>query len=278
LAICWVIDDSGGVSRTTIPRPNGQIVKSKSLNRQIVKSFNRQIIKVFSLDSVVPWGRSYEEYRRMFALTDADLDGRILGCGDGPASFNAEATRRGTVVVSCDPIYRFDTADIEGRIAATRAEVIEQTRRNAGEFVWESIASIDALERVRMEAMGRFLEDYPQGRADGRYIDAALPSLPFPDGAFDRAVCSHLLFLYSAQLDQDWHVASLTELCRVAREVRVFPLLALGGARSPHLKPVCAACRAAGHEVTIERVPYEFQRGANEMLRVRVGRTGSPVR
>lgn len=48
----------------------------------------------FTLADVVPWGRTFEEYRAMFALTDADLDGRILGCGDGPAAFNAVATPR----------------------------------------------------------------------------------------------------------------------------------------------------------------------------------------
>ncbi len=48
---------------------------------------------MFTLDHVVPWGRSFEEYRAMFAIDDRDLDGGILGCGDGPASFNAEATR-----------------------------------------------------------------------------------------------------------------------------------------------------------------------------------------
>ena len=43
-----------------------------------------------------------QEYRRLFALTDEDLVGRILGCGDGPASFNAEATARGHAAASCD--------------------------------------------------------------------------------------------------------------------------------------------------------------------------------
>jgi len=28
---------------------------------------------MFTLDKVVPWGRSFAEYRRMFALSDADL-------------------------------------------------------------------------------------------------------------------------------------------------------------------------------------------------------------
>jgi hypothetical protein len=34
---------------------------------------------MFALDQVVPWGRSFEEYWRTFALTDADLRLRILG-------------------------------------------------------------------------------------------------------------------------------------------------------------------------------------------------------
>ena len=54
---------------------------------------------MFTLEQVVPWGRSFDEYRAMFALSDADLDGRLLGCGDGPASFNAVATRRGAKVI-----------------------------------------------------------------------------------------------------------------------------------------------------------------------------------
>lgn len=60
----------------------------------------------FTLDQVVPWGRSYDEYVAMFALTGEDLRKRILGCGDGPASFNAELTRRGGAVVSAQGLYR----------------------------------------------------------------------------------------------------------------------------------------------------------------------------
>jgi len=61
---------------------------------------------MFTLDKVVPWGRSFDEYRRMFALTDTDRSVKIVGCGDGPANFNAEATRPGATVISCDPTYR----------------------------------------------------------------------------------------------------------------------------------------------------------------------------
>jgi hypothetical protein len=185
---------------------------------------------MFTLDQVVPWGRSFAEYQQLFALTPADLDCRILGCGDGPAAFNAEATRHGARVVSCDPLYAFSRAEIDGRIAATCDTVLEQTRRHADQFVWgHGIASIEELGEVRLRAMRVFLEDYEAGLAEGRYVEAALPVLPFADGEFDLALCSHLLFLYSAQFDEAFHRASIRELCRVAAEVRVLPLLTLDG-------------------------------------------------
>jgi hypothetical protein len=81
---------------------------------------------MFTLDQVVPWGRSFEEYRRMFALSEADLQLRILGCADGPASFNAESARRGTRVISIDPLYHLDARTIRERIAATYAQMLEQ--------------------------------------------------------------------------------------------------------------------------------------------------------
>jgi hypothetical protein len=225
----------------------------------------------FSLANVVPWGRSFDEYCRLFAITEADLGGRILGCADGPASFNAEATRRGTDVVSVDPLYAFSRSEIRERIDATYEEVIEETRRNRDEFIWSEFSSHEELGRARMAAMERFLADYEAGRAAGRYVAAELPSLPFPDQSFDLALCSHFLFLYSDRLSEAFHTASVRELCRVAREVRIFPLLALGGTPSLHLAPVTAALRDQGWTADVVPVGYEFQRGGNQMLRLSAG-------
>jgi hypothetical protein len=124
---------------------------------------------MFTLDEVVPWGRSFEEYRAMFEMNDADLLGRMLGCGDGPASFNAGATRRGTSIVSCDPIYRWGADELRARIDQTYEQILEQTRQNQHEFVWDAIPSVDELGRTRMAAMEEFLADYPAGVAQGRY-------------------------------------------------------------------------------------------------------------
>jgi hypothetical protein len=189
---------------------------------------------MFTLDAVVPWGRSFDEYCAMFALSDRDLGLRILDCGGGPASFNAEGTRGGRCIVSCDPIYRFTASQIETRIAATYAAIIDQTRHNASEFVWTSMRSVDELGAVRMAAMRKFLDDYP-----------------------------------AEQFDESFHCSSIAEMGRVADEVRIFPLLALGSVPSFHVDPVAADMRRRGFAVSIENVPYEFQKGGNQMMRIR---------
>ena len=107
---------------------------------------------MFTLEQVVPWGRSLDEYRRMFDVSADDLRLRILGCADGPASFNAEATAAGLSVTSCDPLYRFSPADIARRITDTTEVIIEQTKRNQEEFVWTVIRSGDVADRGRVLA------------------------------------------------------------------------------------------------------------------------------
>lgn len=222
-----------------------------------------------SLDQVVPWGRTMQEYQRMFALEEADLTLSILGCGDGPASFNAQWTELGGRVVSCDPIYNFSAADIERRVHETSEIILQGVRKTYDDFLWDEIASPEALTDLRLSAMRRFLGDYENGRREERYLAAALPGLPFTDGQFDLALVSHLLFLYSSQLDFDFHRAALHELLRVASEIRIFPVRALGGLPSPHLEPLMMEWREHGAQVELVQVKYEFLKGANQMLRIR---------
>ena len=209
----------------------------------------------------------------MFALTDGDLAGTILGCGDGPASFNAEATAIGHHVVSCDPIYAFAASEIERRVEQCYDAVMSQVRENSDGFLWTYFRDPDCLGKCRLAAMRRFLADFEKGKQEGRYAAAALPTLPFANDQFSLALVSHLLFLYSEPLDLGFHLAAFAELLRVAHEVRVFPLLGLDRQWSPHVDPVREHLTRAGFEVLVMAVDYEFQRSAdhagNRMIRVR---------
>jgi hypothetical protein len=220
------------------------------------------------LKEIVPWGRSFDEYRRIFQLSPHDLAGRILGCADGPASFNAEATALGHRVTSCDPLYAFSNSEIEQRVYACKSDMIAQVRSQFDGFCWTDFRDPDHLGECRLAAMRSFLDDFDLGREQGRYIVASLPTLPFENNQFDLALVSHLLFLYSEQLDYEFHRAAVGELLRVGMEVRIFPLLTLGRKISPHVDSICRMCVQAGLRAEKCRVPYEFQRGGNEMLRI----------
>jgi hypothetical protein len=229
------------------------------------------------LEDVIPWGRSFDEYRSMFALSPADLSGRILGCGDGPASFNAEATALGHSVVSVDPIYAFSSASIEHRVRECYPSMIAQVKARPENFRWELFRDPDDLVEYRLRAMRRFLADFECGRGEGRYLAAALPELPFADRAFDLALSSHFLFLYSQHFDIEFHRAAINELLRVAGEVRIYPLLDLNCRRSPHVQLLHQQLTTTGHQVQIVSVPYEFQRGGNEMMRISSGQRPAHV-
>ncbi|MCA1718581.1 MAG: SAM-dependent methyltransferase [Actinobacteria bacterium] len=220
------------------------------------------------LDDVVPWGRSYEEYVEMFDLAPQDLDGKILDCAAGPASFNAEATQKGYRVVSCDPIYRFTAEEIADRIDDTYETVVAGAKDNRDRYVWEKIGSPEHMGEARMAAMRRFLEDFPPGLEKGRYRPDELPSLGFGDGEFDLALSSHFLFTYSERFSSDFHIAAIEEMCRVADEARVFPLLNYDGRPSRLLRPVVSELQARGYRAETRRVPYEFQKGGKRLLSV----------
>ncbi len=222
-----------------------------------------------SLDQVVPWGRSRREYELMFGLTATDLGAGVLDCGGGPSSFTAELSAAGVRAVSVDPIYTYSGAEIRSRFEAIVEPMLSQVRATPADWTWTYHRDPDDLLANRRAALNRFLADYEDGLRQGRYVVGELPALPFPSGAFDLAVCSHLLFLYSGLLSEEFHLRSVLELCRVAREVRLFPLLTLGGEPSPHLDAVCAGLHAAGRNTQVVQVDYEVQRGGNRMLSVR---------
>ena len=224
---------------------------------------------VCTINNIFPWGRTFDEYRRMFGLTEPELNLRIIGCGDGPASFNTEMLQLGRRVVSCDPLYQLSATEIQERIDVTYENVMRQTYEHQDHFVWNRIKTPEDLGKMRLAAMKKFLADFDNGKRDGRYVTAELPDIPFESNAYDLAVCSHFLFLYSDILSLEFHQRAIEEMCRVATEARIFPLLNYNAKPSPFLEPLLKVLTEAGYNTSVEVVPYEFQRGGNQMLRVR---------
>ena len=125
----------------------------------------------------VPWGRTFEEYLRMFSLTDNELSGRILGCSDGPSAFNCELTQRGGDVVSIDSLYQLTSQQIRSLIDETFPEAMETFHRKKALFIWKNLQSVHKLGRMRLSAMNEFLSDLEWGKMEGRYLEGNLPAI-----------------------------------------------------------------------------------------------------
>jgi len=223
------------------------------------------------LENVVPWGRNLEEYQNMFQLSKEDLQSKILGCGDGPSSFNFKVTKLNGNITSIDPIYQFTKDEIQTRIDETSSVVSEQLKQNQNDFVWKNIKSVDELIDIRLTAMSNFIKDYENGKKEKRYIHQELPKLSFENDSFDLILSSHFLFLYSEHFDLQFHIDSILEMCRVSKkEVRIFPLLDLKNQKSEYLVPILEILENKGFETKITKTDYEFQKGANELLSIKV--------
>ena len=222
----------------------------------------------FKLESVVPWGRNFDEYRLMFCLSDSDMSKKIAGFGDGPASFNYEATQKGYSVTSFDPIYQFSKNDLQKRIDDVRVTVMQQMRENIDNYIWTNIKNLDDLENVRMSAMKLFLADYEKGKHDNRYIYHELPDrLMCSEDTFDIGLSSHFLLMYTV-LGYDFHIQAMTEMLRVCKEIRIFPIVDLDANETDLISKVIDYFKHR-YNVEIKKTQYEFQKGANKLLIIR---------
>lgn len=222
----------------------------------------------FQLKNVVPWGRNMEEYMTMFRLTDEDIKKKIAGFGDGPASFNYEAHCKGYDVTSYDPIYQFSKQELEERINEVRNIVMQQMAENMENYVWTKIKNLDQLEKIRMDAMNLFLQDFDIGVSEQRYRYHELPNrVPIEDNYYDIGLSSHFLLLYT-QLGFDFHVKAINEMLRVCKEIRIFPVVYLDACESDMISRVIDEYKSRYH-VELQETDYEFQKNASKMLIIR---------
>lgn len=221
----------------------------------------------FQLGGIVPWGRTAAEYEAFFQLSDVPRAARILDCGGGPSSFAAEWAARGYFTTTADPLYARSSKEIAARFEVVAASVLRGMQDAYDRFNWSFYVSPERVVELRRGALEAFLHDFESPRRAARYVAARLPVLPFAAGTFDVVLCSHLLFLYSDEIDESTHIASVEELLRVGREVRLFPLIDMHGQPSRHVQPMIEHFRAEV-DCRIVQTPFEFQRGGSTMLRL----------
>ena len=223
----------------------------------------------FKTDEVVLLGRTFEEYVGMFALDEATLQSSsILDAASGVSSFCAEANARGCSVTASDRIYTLSAGEIERKCRRDLDNMIMQLAGITENYVWDFFPNLDALRTQRERAYRGFIANYRQ-HGNRRYITTEYPDSRFADGQFDLALVSHFLFLYDDQLDYDFHKQTLLELLRIAREVRLFPLVNMRTERASAIAKMIADPAFSAYDIRIVPVDYEFIRNSREMMVIR---------
>ncbi|MGE7611167.1 SAM-dependent methyltransferase [Paenibacillus sp. NPDC101420] len=221
------------------------------------------------LERIVFIGRTFEEYLQMFKLKEADLVGRrILDCPAGACSFTAISNQLGSDVTAADIAYYYSADELEDKGVQDIEHAMSELVKVQSNFVWDYFESIEDLTQTRSRALNDNIRD--QRQTPERYVPVILPNLPFNDEDFDLTLSAHFLFMYSDRLDYDFHLRTINELMRVTSgELRIFPLVDLSCKRYEHLNRLIDEMVQQGFAVEEMEVPYEFQKGANQMLSIR---------
>ena len=123
-------------------------------------------------------------------------------------------------------------------------------------------------EEVRMSAMRMFISDYESGKKENRYICHELPNkLPYSEKTFDIGLSSHFLLMYT-MLGYAFHIKAMTEMLRVCKEIRIFPIVDLDANKTELISSVIGYFKQKNNVETVS-TEYEFQKGDNKMLIIR---------
>jgi hypothetical protein len=220
------------------------------------------------MSKLVLWGHHVQDYKEMFDLNDTDLSSKILEYGCGPTAVNSELTSSKQSCISCDPLFSLDKGTFQIKTELIFAEMLDVILTHPERFNFADYGGLDGLLVNRAKGMEQFFEDYLKGRKEGRYIAIQEITLPFEDFTFDLALSSHYFFADLDRQDQDFHLAAIKELARVAKEVRIFPLADSNQESPPFLGPILLALQQENYGAEIKAVPYHLQKQGNALLRV----------
>lgn len=217
---------------------------------------------------LVLWGHDLDEYREMFELSDAQLSAKLLELGSGPTAVNGQLTQLGGHITSCDQLFSKDINELKKHVNDEFNFMMEEIRQDQSMFNWDAYGSIDNFFAKRRQGIESFFCDYNQDLEQKRYQAITDDQLPFDDFQFDLAFCSHYLFANIDNQDVEHHVNVIKEMCRVAQEARIFPLIDRFTNVSELLGPVLLQLQQANFGVEVKQVNYSLQEKGNAMLRV----------
>jgi hypothetical protein len=220
------------------------------------------------LSRIIFIGRTFDEYVRMFDLTETELKQcTMLDAPAGACSFTSIASQAGYRVTAADIAYYHSPGQLYEKGKEDIKHAMEGISKVQDAFQWEYFRSIDQLEQHRNSALQDCI--HHMKTSPKQYVPVILPELPFEDDQFDITLSAHFLFMYAERLDLDFHKKTLQEMIRVSRkEVRIFPVTDLKGMKYEYLPEILRFVEELGWNAEERNVSYEFQRKANSMLRL----------
>lgn len=132
--------------------------------------------------SIFVSARTFDEYVKMFSLSTADLDRRILDCTGGASSFTAEVSENGGTIYSVDPLYAQPADVIERKTWAGVARASNNVRTDPAAYDWSYMEHPDSHFMVRSSAARRFLTH--KSEAALHYLPAELSHLTISSAIF----------------------------------------------------------------------------------------------
>lgn len=217
---------------------------------------------------LVLWGHRVDEYREMFDLSQEDMNLRILEYGCGPSAVNSQQFHEAHQAISCDPMFVLDKDTLSSKTTMIFAHMVEELRQEQHQFDFSRTGGIEQLITQRKKGMDEFFADYEQGTIEGRYLGVTDYHLPYADFSFDFALSAHYLFADLDEQSVDFHLNVIRELARVAKEVRIFPLIDREGKTSEVLGPVLLQLQHEDYGVEVREVNFHLHQAENAMLRV----------
>lgn len=230
-----------------------------------------KLSKKLELKDIVLIGRTFNEYYKMFDISSIDAKKeKILDVASGVSSFCAEANSKGYDVTASDRIYCFSAEEIEEKCSKDLALTMKRLSDVKDLYKWEFYKNIGDLEKERKKAYTRFIEDFKQ-KLDTVYIKTEYPKSNFKDKRFTIALVSHFLFIYDEHLDYEFHKQTIKEIVRTtSKEIRIFPIVNLKGEKSMFVNRIMNDDDFTMCKMQIIKVDYEFVKGGNEMLTIRI--------
>lgn len=211
------------------------------------------------------WGHTATEYQKMFDLEI--FPSRILEFASGISTLNLELSKRAEVR-SLDPRFALDADTLRCKAELIFHDMKDCIEHYQERYDFKAYNGLDAFMQTRYDGMQRFFGDYELGLTQGRYRAINELTLPYQDFYFDLALSSHYFFAGLAEQDLAFHIQMLQELARVAKEVRIFPLIHSDGRTSSELGPVLLALQQAGYGAEVRSIADPIEPDGNAMLRV----------